>query len=820
MASRRRTAAAAAAVVLASVSLYPVFSGTAWFWAGCGAVLVVALAGTATRVRWLPVALELPLSVLALLLYLNVAFANGRSLFHLLPTPASLAELWHVAGQGFSEASRYAPPVPDLRGMVLLAAAGIGITALLTDLIAVRLESAALAGLPLLLLFTEPFTLSVSRGFLGTTVAFCAGAAGYLALLSSEARDRIRDWEERDPASHDMPDTRPLAAAGRRVGFAAVVLALFLPLAVPGLHVTRLFGSGQPGIGGSGGHGGGGSVGFPSPDTQLSQNLHTSQASTVLVYTSTATSPDYLQIYTVSQLTDRGWLFIPPKSLVSASPRLPAPPGLAASAATVKETTHVAVASNVSSDYLGALPVPYPATTVTASGTLRADQSSLMVFDSGAPLGGLKYSVTSLTETPPAASLNAAPAPPAAITADYLQVPASYDSLRGLAQSVVRAAGAQSQFQQAVALQNWLASGTFSYTLDAPSVVSAAGLAQFLNVTKKGYCQQFSFAMAVLARLLGIPSRVAYGFTSGTPDSTGSYVVTTHDAHAWPELYFQGYGWLRFEPTPAGSEPGQGTASAPAYTSESASTAPDGTQTAPGTAPSAASGHINPDNIPPNLRYLFGGAADGAGGGAAPAGGGISPWAVFGLVLAVLAVLAAAAPGCARWVIRRRRWRPARADQVRARDIGWAHAAWQELRDDLLDYGAGYRPSETPRAAAARTGDRLGLAEPAREALSRIALAEERARYAPAPADGSRLPADSAVVRRAIAAAVPRGRRWRARLLPSSVLSRAFGLATSAADVYRGARGTGPGGRGGVSRNRGENRRKENGRTGAGRVRT
>jgi transglutaminase-like putative cysteine protease len=821
LASRRRTAAAAAAAVLASLSLYPIFSGVLWFWAGCGAVLVVALAGLATRLRWLPVALELPLSVLALLLYLNVAFANARSLYHLLPTPASLAVLWHVAGQGFSEASRYAPPVPGLRGMVLLAAAGIGITALLTDLIAVRLESAALAGLPLLLLFTEPFTLSVSRGFFGTTVAFCAGVAGYLALLSSEARGRIREWEQRDPAGQDAPDTRPLAAAGRRVGFAAVVVALFLPLAVPGLHFTRLFGGGQPGIGGSGGHGGsGGAVAFPGPDIQLSQQLHTSAASTVLVYTSTASVPDYLQIYTVNQLTDRGWQFSPPKSLVSVSPRLPAPPGLAATAVTAKETTHIAVASNVSSDYLGALPVPYPATTVTAGGTVRADPSTLMVFDSGASLGGLKYSVTSLAAAPSAAALNAVPPPPGDITADDLQVPVAYDPLRALAQSVVRSAGAQSQFQQAVALQNWLAAGTFSYALNAPSVVSATGLAQFLNVTKKGYCQQFSFAMAVLARLLGIPARVAYGFTSGTPDSAGSYVVTTHDAHAWPELYFQGYGWLRFEPTPAGSEPGQGTAFAPAYTSQSVGAAPaSGAQTAPGTTPNGAAGHISTANIPPNLRHLFGGPDVGS--GTAARVGGTSPWEIFGLVMAGLVVLAAGAPGAARRVIRRRRWRISRADRVRARDVVWAHAAWQELRDDLLDYGAGYRPSESPRAVAARAGDRLGLAEPARAALGRIALAEERARYAPAPADGSRLRTDSVAVRRAIAAAVPRGMRWRARLLPSSVLGRAFGLATSAADRYREVRGTQPrgNGRGGAGRDRKENLQRKNGRRGASRVR-
>jgi hypothetical protein len=162
--------------------------------------------------------------------------------------------------------------------------------------------------------------------------------------------------------------------------------------------------------------------------------------------------------------------------------------------------------------------------------------------------------------------------------------------------------------------------------------------------------------------------------------------------------------------------------------------------------------------------------------------------------VAGLVVLAAVTPWCVRSVIRRRRWRrravavPAGADRVRARDVAWAHAAWQELRDDLVDYGAAPLPSESPRAVAASAGTGLSLAEPARAALGRIAMAEERARYAPAPSDGSSLRTDSAAVRRAIAAAVPREARWRARLLPASVVSPALNAVASAADLYRGSR--------------------------------
>jgi transglutaminase-like putative cysteine protease len=811
VASRRRTAAAAVAVILASVSLYPVFSGLAWFWSGGGAVAVAALAGTATRLRRLPVLTVLPLGLLALLLYLNLAFANAQSLYHLLPTPTSLRALWDTANQGFSESSRYAPPVPELRGMVLLATAGIGLAALFTDLIAVYLGSAAMAGLPLLLLFTEPFTLSVSRGFLGTAVAFCATVAGYLALLSSEARDRIRDWEHTGDPDRDGPDTRPLAAAGRRVGFTAVILALCVPLAVPGLHVTRLF-AGRPGIGGSGGHGGGAAVqGFPSPYTQVTQELLSSKNSTVLAYNSSADAPDYLQIYALDNLTaDDGFrLFGQGESLAPVSPRLPAAPGLAASAAGASVTTHIAVLPGVRQDDLGALPVPYPATTVTVRGTVRADRSTLMVFDPGTPLGGLDYTVTSAAARPTAAELNDAGAPPAGITRAYGSVPSSFDSLRPLAQAHVR--GAATPFQEAVDLQNWLAnSGTFGYTLSAATVHDAASLKQFLTVTKAGYCQQFAYSMAVLARLLGIPSRYAEGFTSGTRDTkdkSNTWVVTAHDAHAWPELYFEGYGWLRFEPTPYGGGVGQGTAYQPPYTGtatsgSSAGVLPTAAASGGPSAPATGGSKVNAE-VPPNvLHQLAGGSGADAG---HAAGGGISPWAVLGLVLAGLVLAAAAAPWLGRGLVRRRRWRCGRgrrtgfprpgnatpADQVRARDAAWAHAAWEELRDDLVDYGAGYRPSETPRATAERVGTRLSLAGPARSALDRIAAAEERARYAPTPADGTGLRADSAAVRRAVAAAAPRTLRWRARLLPSSVVGRMLSAVTSAGDWPRRLRGAG-----------------------------
>jgi transglutaminase-like putative cysteine protease len=781
MASHRRTIAAAVATILASVSLYPIFTGAPlWFWDGAGAVVVVAAAGTLTRVRRLPVAACLAVGVAALLLYLNAVFSSATSVIGVVPTGTSLNQLASLAGLGFRESASYAPPVPQLNGMLLLAVGGIGITALFTDLIAVRLRSAALAGLPLLLLFAEPFTLSGSRDAVGTTVAFCLGTIGYLGMLSSEGKDRIREWEHPNPDPNLMPDTRALAAAGRRVGTASVALALFVPLVIPGLHVTQLFGSGQPGIGGSGG-GSGGGIGFPDPDTQLSTELHASQAAPEFTYTSSSTTPDYFQIYVLDNLTDTGWkMFGQPESLAPADQRLPAAPGLTSGTWATRVTTRVTMDGSVGPDYLDALPVPYPATSVSVPGAEvpQADKNTLMVFDNGAPLGGLSYSVTSLDESPPAQDIDAAPPPPADIVSHDTEVPSSYQSLRGLAESVVREAGAKTQFEEAVALQQWLANESFKYSLNAPTVVSAAGLTNFLEVTKQGYCQQFSFAMAVLARLLGIPSRVAYGFTAGTSTGGNQWLVTSHDAHAWPELYFQDFGWLRFEPTPSGSAAGQGTATIPAYTVTPAGTSPQstvhGTQ---GVTPAGlgSAGNRNAAALGARLGLSPGGASGRAGGAAG--GGALNPWEVLGLSVLGLLMIGAAAPAGVRLLIRRRRWR-ARAD------AGRAHAAWRELRDDLVDYRVGYLPSESPRAVAARAAASLELGESAVAALRRIAIAEERARYAVRADSAASLRHDSAAVRRAVAAAVPRWTRWRARLLPSSVLSPALAAVSQAADIF------------------------------------
>jgi transglutaminase-like putative cysteine protease len=113
------------------------------------------------------------------------------------------------------------------------------------------------------------------------------------------------------------------------------------------------------------------------------------------------------------------------------------------------------------------------------------------------------------------------------------------------------AGGARSPYAAAVALETWFRSqGGFVYDEQPPQQVSLPPLVYFLS-SKRGYCQHFAGAMTLMLRYLGIPARVAAGFTSGKYDAdSGVWTVTDRNAHAWVEVWFDGFGWLPFDPTP------------------------------------------------------------------------------------------------------------------------------------------------------------------------------------------------------------------------------------------------------------------------------
>jgi transglutaminase-like putative cysteine protease len=787
--THRLTVTAAIATILVSVSLYPLLSGSRWFWMGAGAAVVAGAVGTLTRRRALPGLVAVIASLTGLLVYLTVLFAGPEAWARVVPTRSSLAHLWWLARQGLAESSNLAPPVPERHGLLLLTVAGIGIIAVAVDLLAVRLRRPAIAGVPLLVLFCVPLTTSNHRGSFGGAVVFCLAMIGYLALLAADGRERLRVWgrlvtlwqdgregrsrgdgpDAQDAATGPRggPNTKELAASGRRIGLASVAVALCIPLLVPGLRDHKAFGGHGTGLGG----GNGPAVALPDPLAQMNNDLHRSTPAKVLVMRTATADPQYLQVYVLDTLTSSTWTLAP--TLVSAlHGRLPAPPGLTRGMATTTQRTTITLAHGLAGSQPAGdfLPLPYPAQTVSVSGSWLVDRRTLMTFSPGASLSGLSYAVTSKEPDPTAKQLERSAAPPDAIASEDLSVPAAFDSLSTLARQITR--GQTSNYGRAIALQRWFTTGgRFTYDLDVTPLDGSSALIQFLTKTRRGYCQQFAFAMAVLARLLGIPARVAIGYTPGTYLGHGRWQVKTGDAHAWPELYFQGAGWLRFEPTPSGSG-GQDTAFLPTYAypvlPAGSATPTPATQAASTPSPGVAkAGGARGAKI----QDLGGSGIQGH-----PHGRG-SPVPVGLLVLALLG-LALITPRSVRALTRRRRWLSA------AGDGGRADAAWHELLDDLADHRIASPASESPRALAARVATTVVLAPAESDALLRIARAEERAHYAAEPAASATLRGDVALVRRAVSRRSGRPARWRAWLLPASTLAPAGAALQHTLDVF------------------------------------
>src|SRR5580704_10219765 len=561
--NRRMTLTVAFACALASTVLYPLFIGSTWFYAGLGAIITVAAFGALSRLRALPVVVCLLISVAGLLLYLNLVFEARHSWLLIIPTPGSLSRLWDLAGSGFTDSRRYAPPAPERAGLLLLATGGIGITAMLTDLIAVRLRSTALAGLPLLVLFTVPITMNAQHEGLGTAVVFCLGAAGYLAMLSADGRERIRIWgrlvslwrsgsfsdgpgrsgpvragdvylteDQTSPGSRITdrepgPDTRALAAAGRRVGLASVVLALCVPLLLPGLHPSKLFSSG-PGIGGSGGSGTGAGLSLPDTLSQTMRELQAKHPTTVLSYTTTAAKdPPYLQTYVYDDLTDSGWHNTDYAAGAAQATTIPAAQGLLDQAAYRQVRTAINVAGDALNNPAAStfLAVPYPAIQVSTPPGIWLTDNELMVFSQYHGASVQNYQATSVDVAPTTAQLRAAAKPPR-MPAD-LALPSSYQA-RALKQIADQhTAGQSTEYDKLNALAAWLSGSTIAYSAAGAPVNSAATLYNFLTKTHLGVCVQSAWAMTVLTRLLGIPARLAGGFTEGTHASGKTYVVKT-----------------------------------------------------------------------------------------------------------------------------------------------------------------------------------------------------------------------------------------------------------------------------------------------------
>ena len=539
--------------------------------------VVIALSGMGLRYLGVPRALVAVLQVLIILLLLTALFAHDTAIGGILPGPGALRTLANRASAGGNDLQQLSPPAPDTPDITALMAVCGSAFALCVDILAVTCRKPVLTGAPILAVYLIPATRQ--PGGL-SWLAFACAATGYLVLIGTDGHERLGQWGRAVHHRNGRPTLAGATNSGltRRISVWSILAALFIPLLIPAtpdiFHINA----------GGGGSGSGGGTIYLNDTVNIAQDLETPHAISLFDYRTDAANPlrEYFQQDVLTSFNGTEWT--EPTNADPMAPNTVVVPGLGAGIA--QSTVHVQV--NVDGNFgFSAAPSPYATTNVTGLPSVEIDGDTLTVYvndGSTKSRDGVHYSTVSTEPNPTVAQLENATAGQDPVGKDYLALPRSVDDLlKSDAEQIT--AGDTTPYQKAMALQDYFLAN-FKYTLTPQiSGTGTTAIESFLKL-KQGFCQQFAATMAAMARALGIPAVVAVGYTPGQQQADGSYQVTTHDAHAWPMLYFDGIGWVQFEPTPSivssgradtqpwTVTPTQPTAGASAGATAAASTAP------------------------------------------------------------------------------------------------------------------------------------------------------------------------------------------------------------------------------------------------------
>jgi transglutaminase-like putative cysteine protease len=772
--------AAVIATALASMGMGTLFSGWAWLVPTLSCIGCAALGAVASRAVRLPAWMAAPTAFLALLLGLTIGYSEGHAILGFIPSPGAIEALRGQLESGASYLATSEIPMWPHHGAVTIVAAGAGLAGIAVDACAVTLRRAAVAGYPLLIVTAIPM---IARRDDMPWWSFVCTAVGYVLLLAVAQLNLHSDWgrvlRQRATRAH-----QGLTQPAQLVGVLAIVLAVGITGLLPGSSGHGLF-SGLSGLKRLT------SVDNRSaetvhPFTSLRGELNQPTPTELLRVRTNDPDPFYLRLTSLDRFTGDGWtqnrLHAGDKDRVSNWDPRPLP--LRSQIPHVTQRTRIDVVGLSDSSYL---PVYANPTQISTPGDWRWDSGTETVFSARQRTDQMSYEFTSVRVPYDRALLAAAP--PVSRSGSFYRRYTALDGpvrseVGGLVDSLMGKGRSELDIVLA-ALEHFDESNGFKYTERTKPGSSGDALVDFLN-NKEGFCEQYASAMAYLVRAAHIPARVAVGFSRGHLErgDSGDFVsITTRDAHAWVEVYFNGIGWVPFDPTPPAG-PGRSNAGddapQPSPSTES-TTAP--TSRVPSQGPSAPA-------VAPS-RPLGSHAAGNSGNG----DGGWPLWlAIVALAVAVPLLIG---PGIYRGRSRGDRLRRLgrvgtipdasglhgtawASGQVRGR--GAAYAAWDELTDTAFDLGAlprdwtrppvTWRRAYTPRELidALRTDQ---LTPIAREAVEHICRVHERARY-------GRTVGATAGLADAVTAAcaglrdrAPRGRVILARLWPPSVAERA-----------------------------------------------
>jgi transglutaminase-like putative cysteine protease len=684
----------AAVAALLAVTLAGAFGFSRVFigWSFFGPLLLAAVASHAVaygcrRVRWpLPVAFFVSLAGGALVLGHAL---YSKTMRYGLPSGST----WHAfyielrdSAKGFGTA---VPPVVATGGFVAASAVAVWLTAFAADTFAFRFRSTVESIIPASVLFIFVAAVSSKNHRLLTASLFVLTALAAIAILRTMRTAAGGGWL----TGHRRGAAIALAQTGLIIAGVAALIGAMIGPNVPGAKSKALVDTKNTGND---------TKYVVSPLVDIKKRL--SSRSDVELFSVNGPRA-YWRVTSLQNFDGQRWTSDLKQG--KAKDSLAAPPaGLSVTKATA--TMKIAALGDVW------MPAPYLPTaidSISMKATPKFDRNTATLLVPGELHKGDTYTVTAAIPNVTADMARDASVRPAKIDSQYLELPRNFPSgMKSLAAEITK--GAETPFDQMIALQTYFQS--FTYSLAAPAGEGNSEMEAFI-ISKAGYCEQFSGTFAAFARSLGVPARVAVGFTPGV-FSNGKYSVQARHAHAWPEVYFDGVGWLAFEPTP-----GRGNPQAEPYTG--VPDAQDGEAATPRPEPT-----ISPTTtvrLPSDTRVPTPTTSrpDLPGGAPLPkkpnnTGRNLGVAGLIALVLVGYPLLVR--------FLGRRRWdrRRNRANGTNERVL----VAWHRTADALTKSGHPPRPYETPSEYAKRTTDALPIG---REQMYALAGHVTNALYSP-----------------------------------------------------------------------------------------
>jgi hypothetical protein len=742
------------AIMGASLGLGGVLADFGW-WPRAAVVVAGTLVLPAVLRRYPALDPYAPLgALLGWFVSLTFVFFPTTSLLGFIPTTGTFRAALEMASDASTLIMSSNTPVPSEIPMFFLFCAGLGFVALLIDTVAITVAMPAASSLGLLLVMLPP-ALTTSTGI--GTLGFIGAGAGFLLILGC-CRWYAPDGKVRATGVRFSTGTLSRAAA---LGAAVVLVMAIIPAAIPGFTEGSFPQGSRLDKAGAGAR--------LDPMISLGDDLRSQSNQVNLTYLSNTEGPQYLRLSTLENFTGKSWQ---PSDFPSTLQ--PDTSGLAPAAGPAPAVARTQTLTMVTIDALSSewLPAPLSATSVeNLTGRWRWNPSTQTIKGQFTSTENQSYLVRSEMPVLSPATLAAASGNPAAVDPVFTKLPADVPAL--VKDTALKVAGSEpNAFAKALAIQDYLRSSAFSYNLNTPAAEGYDGsgmavLESFLT-EKSGYCVHFSAAMAVMAREVGLASRIAVGYAPGTRTTQvgelngqplRGYQANGQDAHAWPEIYFEGLGWVPFEPTPS-------RGFIPDYAQEESSADPTaGATDAPIDGATASTA--------PTATASTAAAAEGGAAAATVSGSWLRTTGVIALVLLVLAI-----PALARIYVRRRRLARVRSGSpsgAKHMDAGRVPEvlAWSELLAAAADHGCSIDPALTPALQAERIASLLGPS--AQPGLALVLHAYEQLAFGPPAASstgrGDLADAVEAVAARLHSRATPGG-RLRAALAPASLVTR------------------------------------------------